>query len=118
MTGIFDAEEFAAKAFDQHLRDIAATVAAHIDDESLFANLRIVILDEFANAVVTHIGNVDVADLAAGGFAHGFAVVFDPFEIKETGFAGDRAIGDVAGAVHGGLGVDGPLHGTIGLVAE
>src|SRR5690349_12222400 len=63
---------------------------AHVDDEALLADLRIEPLDELADAVAAHVGNVDIADLAAGLFLDIAAVVFDPAVVLEVRFARHR----------------------------
>src|SRR5258707_6201820 len=104
------AEQLTTKALNQHLGNVAATVATDVHNQRFFANLRIVKLDEFTDAGSSHIGNVDVADSAVAGFGDGFAIVSDPIEIDEIAFCGDRRMADVTSAVGGRLGIESELH--------
>src|SRR5579859_272757 len=115
---VLGAQKFAAQTLDDHLRNVAAPVAAHVHDQSQLADLRVVGLDEFADAVIAHVGYVDVADFAAGGFVDGFTIAIDPFEIDQIGLAGDGPVSDFVGAFERGPGIHGPLHWAVGLVAE
>src|SRR5215471_13054216 len=94
VAGKIHAKQFAAQALDEHAGDVAAAVASHVHNQGLLADLRVVGLDEFADAVFAHIRDVNVAGLVIGSFGYEFAVVVDPFEIEKIGFAGDRTIGD------------------------
>ena len=58
----------AAQALEDELVDEAAAVVADVDDHPFFANLRQELLHEFVEAGSFHIGQVDVADAAVGGF--------------------------------------------------
>src|SRR5437764_11316838 len=78
---IIYAEQLAPQPFDQHARNVAAAIRAHIDNQCLLVDLRIVPFDEFANAVGAHIGNVNVTHAAGGRFFDLLAIVRDPIEI-------------------------------------
>ena len=47
----FDAEQLAAQPLDEHSRNVAAAVGAHVHDQPFLADLRVVPLDELADAV-------------------------------------------------------------------
>ena len=84
---------------DKHLRNIAAAIATNVHNQCFLANLRIVELQEFADAGRAHVGNMNVADASIGSFRDGIAIVIDPIQIDEISFRGDRAVADAPGAV-------------------
>jgi hypothetical protein len=112
------AEQIAAQAFNQHLRNVSAAIAADIDNQGFLADLRIVILDEFADAVSAHVGDVKVAHFAVGSVGDELAVVGNPVKIDQICLAGDGAIRNGVRALRSCLGIDGELNGTISLVAQ
>ena len=93
----------AAQPLDEHARDVAAAVEAVVHNERFFLELRVVPLDELADAVGVHVRHVQVADAAVRQFVHHFPVAGYPVEIDELGFVGNRAIGDGARALLIGL---------------
>ena len=78
-------------------RDVAAAVAADIDDQGFLANLGVEILDELVEALGAHVGDMEVADLAVGGLADVLDVVLDPVVVVELLLAGDGDDGDGRG---------------------
>ena len=83
VAGDADHGDLAAQPFDQHRRDVAAAVAAHVDDQGLLGDLRIEVLDEFVQAGGVHVGDVQVADLAAGRVVDLLDVAFHPVVVIE-----------------------------------
>ena len=88
-----------AQPLDQHARHVAAAVGAVVDDQALFANLRVIPLDEFADAVGAHVRHVDIADAAARQFVHPAAVGRHPIEVHQLLLIGDGTVSDGAGAL-------------------
>ncbi len=101
-----DHDECAPEPLDHERRNEAAAVAAHIDDQRLFADLREVKLGEFVQAGLAHVGNVNVADFAAGFLGHIIDVLLHPRAVIERRFVGRGHDGDVARAIVARLGVD------------
>ena len=113
---IVEREHLSAQPLDQHLRDIAAAVRAHVDDEALFSNLAVVPFYELADARRAHVGNVNVADTAARHLRNLFAVRDHPVEVNQIALIGDRTIRHGPGARHRRLLVDRQLHRAVGFV--
>ena len=57
-------QQLAPQPLDKHLRHVSAAIVADIDDHPFFADLRIIPLDELADALCLHVGDVDIADAA------------------------------------------------------
>ena len=98
IAGGVHAGEDAAEALEDDLIDEAAAVVAHVEDKALLADLREKLLDEFVEAGGFHVGEIDVADFAAGGLLDFFAIGVDPIEFAEAEFGGDGPDDDVARA--------------------
>jgi len=75
------AEEALVEAHDYPLGDVAAAVAASVNDEAFFADLGVIPFDEFVGAGAAHVGDVEVADFAAGGFGDAVVVGEDGVEV-------------------------------------
>ena len=60
-----DHDERAPEPLDDERRNKAAAIAAHIDDKRFLADLRKVLLGEFVQARLAHVGDMDIADFAA-----------------------------------------------------
>src|SRR6185503_3075997 len=80
---VVEAQHFSSQSLDQHARNVAAAICAHIYDQSLLANLRVVPLDKLANTGGSHIGNVNVANAPSGRLIHFAPVPIDPIQINQ-----------------------------------
>src|SRR6185295_19302506 len=98
--------------------DVAAAIGAHIDNQRFLVELRVVPLDEFADPVGAHIGNVNVTNAAISGFVDPLAVLVDPVEIDQIRFVGNGTIRDNARAFHRRPAVYGQRNGIVGLIAQ
>ena len=94
-----DHDERAPEPLDDERRNKAAAISAHIDDESFLFDLREVLLGEFVQARLAHVGDVDIADFAVGFLADFIDVLLHPGFVIERRFVGGRHNGDVARAV-------------------
>ena len=83
-------QQAAVQPLDDHARDVAAAVGAVVDQQRFFAKLRIIPLDELANAVLAHVRQVHIADAAVRQLVHAAAVLLHPVEIQQVGFARQR----------------------------
>ncbi len=117
-TGEVNGQQLASQPLDEHLRHVAASIVTDVDDQSLLADLRVEPLDELADAIGPHVGEVDVADPAAAQAGHPLTVARDVCEITQVGLGGDRLECESPGAFPLGPRVDGHLHGPISLVAQ
>jgi len=106
------------KALDEHLRNVAAAVAPHVDNESVSADLRIIELYEFADAGSAHVRNVDVTNAPVGGFQDRLAVASDPVEIDQIALGGDGPVADPPRAIRGRLRIERELHRPVGFVEQ
>ena len=91
---------------------------AHVHDHALAADLAVVPLDELADAVRAHVGDVEVADPAAGRFFDPPPVRLDVVQIDERVLVGDRLERHLPGAFERGLAVHGELDRPVRLVEE
>jgi hypothetical protein len=86
---------------EQELRHVAAAVPAHVDDQARAVDLVAICAMELGVAVRAHVGEVQIADLAAGLVADARAVRFDPVAIAQRRVVrqrGDRNLPAGAGA--------------------
>ena len=113
-----DHDQGAPEPLDDQRRDEAAAVAAHIDDERFFANLRKVELGEFVQPRLSHVGNVNVADFAAGFLRHFIDVLLHPGPVIERRFIGRRDDSNVSRAIVARLGIDSQNDLFIGRADE
>src|SRR6185369_9978268 len=85
----------------------AAAVVAHVDNHSLFADLRKVLFDEFIQPRASHIREIDVADAPIAGGINLFAIALDPGQFAEAVFIRHRLYLHGVGAILRRFGVDG-----------
>ena len=118
IAGVIESQHDAAQPLDDHARNVAAAVGAIVDQERFLAQLRVIPLDEFADARLAHVGQVHVADPAVREFIHFAAVLFHPVEVDQIGLAGQRAVGDLARSGQRGRGVQRQLDRRVAGVAQ
>src|SRR5262249_50172253 len=99
-----------AQALDQHGRDIAAAVGAHVDDERFLFQLRIEVLDELVEAIALHVGHMEIANLASGRVADLLDVALYPAVVAQVGLAGDGNDDNLSAALFLRLGVELERH--------
>src|SRR5260370_21090984 len=104
--GSEDSKELALEFFRVEVGDLAAGVAALVDDDAVFVELAGELFIEGDDAGDGGVWHVHVADAAVGGFGDFAAIGFDPVEIVRTVLAGNGLYGDFRGAVSGRLGVE------------
>src|SRR5262249_32974463 len=81
--------ERAAQAFEDKLIDEASAVVADVEDDAFLADLREVLLYEGVEAGVAHVGDVDIADLAAAQLIDFLTVALDHIELVQVELVGD-----------------------------
>ncbi len=101
-----DGQELALEFFRVEVGDLAAGVAALVDDDAVFVELGAELFIEGDDARDGGVWHVHVADAAVGSFGDFAAIGFDPVQIVRTIFAGNGLYGDFPGAVSGRLGVE------------
>src|SRR6185437_930075 len=88
----------------------AAAVVAHVDNHSLFADLREVLFDEFIQPRTSHIREIDVADASVAGSINLFPIALDPGKFPQVEFIRHGLYLHGASAILGGFGIDGQSH--------
>ena len=96
----------------------APTVVANVEDQTLLANLREVLLDELVEAFVAHVGQINVAHAALGRGVHLLAIGLNHIEFAQFELVRDRLHLHRARTVVGRLRVDGQRDRLIGGVDE
>src|SRR5512141_2494447 len=104
--GHLDHDHLPDEPVDDHRRDVAAAVAADVDDQGFLAQLGIEMLDELVEAVDAHVRDVDVADLAARGLVDLGDVRLHPVVVVKRVLGLDGHDDGVAGALAVGAGRD------------
>ena len=89
------------QTLDEHRRYISTAVATVIHDEGFLVELRIIVAGELLQTFSAHVGNVDVADLAAGKFVDLADIVLDPLVMHEGIFVSYRFDNHLAAAGSG-----------------
>jgi len=79
--------ERALEPVDDHVAHEAAAVEALVDDHGLQAGLRVPVGGELHQAGLHHVGQVQVADAAAGGLEHRLAVALHPRAVTQAPLA-------------------------------
>src|SRR5438105_4795970 len=105
ITGGIHAGENSAEALEDQFVHKAAAVVPNIYDETLFANLRKILLYEFVEARAAHIWQIDIADFAAGGRIHLLAIGLNHLQFAELILVVDGFDLDVARAIFRRLGI-------------
>jgi len=65
-------------------------IVAFIDDQAVFANLRVQIFVEHDDAGDACVRHMHVADAAAGGFLNNLAARFDPVDVTQLNLTANR----------------------------
>src|ERR1700726_897837 len=112
------ARQHAPEPFKDNLVHKAAAVKAHVEDQTLLANLGKELAHELIEPVVLHIGDVDVAHAAIAGEIDFTAVGFYPVELAQMEFARNRPHHHVAGPLLGGRVIDRECYGLAGSVKK
>src|SRR6266481_10114338 len=100
-----DHHQRAPQSLDHKRRDKAAAVAANINNERVFPDLRKVKLRELVEAGLAHVGNVQVTNLAAGFLRHVIDVLLHPIDVIKWCFVVSGHNGHVSRAVVGRFGI-------------
>ncbi len=109
------ADPQAEQLLDQQLRDVAASVEPHVDDEALADHLDREGAMELRIPTRTHVGDVDIPRPSVGGLVHRGTICLDPIAVAQDRLGAERLDGHLAllasSALHGEL--DGP-SGPVG----
>jgi hypothetical protein len=81
-------------------------------------DLRVVPLDEFADPILAHVGNMDVGDAPSGRIVNPLPVLLDHLEIHEVRLVADRIEGHLATRIALGGSAQRQGHRAIRLVTE
>ena len=73
-----DHDERASQTLDHQRRHEAAAIAANIDNQRVFPDLREIKLGEFVQAGTAHVWNVQITDVAVGFFRDVIDVLLNP----------------------------------------
>ncbi len=103
---------------DDVLGDIPPAVEAVIEDHPRLVPLGVVVAPELGEAVARHVGEKNIADLAAGVLLHVVPQVLHPVEEAQPVFALHRDDDHLAGALQRGALVQGEGHLPAGLVLQ
>src|SRR6266700_3389342 len=95
IAGGIHAGKNSAQTFEDEFIHESATVVADINDQALFPNLREILLNKCVKTGTSHIRQVNVADLAAGGCVYLLAVGFNHVEFAQIVLVVDRLDLDV-----------------------
>ena len=79
-------------------RNVAAAVAALVDNEPFFAALRVVPLDELVSAVRAHVGNVNIAESSVARFRNASLTIENKIQVTKVRFVVNRFIGGLPGS--------------------
>src|ERR1019366_7385687 len=112
------AGKHAAEALEDNLIDEAATVVTHVENHSLFANLREILLDEGVQPGRAHVGQVDISNAASAGLLHLAPVGLNPVQFVQADLVGNRPHYYIVGALHRGFAVDRQRHRLVDGVDE
>ena len=87
----FHAGKHAPQTLKDNLIDKAAAVVAHIEDHSLFANLRKILFYKLVQPAGAHVGQINVSNAAATGLLDFAAVGLDPVQFMQAEFTREWA---------------------------
>jgi hypothetical protein len=102
-----------AQALEDELVDESAAVITDIDDHALLAELREKLLYESIETGGTHIGQIDIADLAMSSLVHFLAVGFHPIQFTQAIFVGNWLHLNSMSAVRRSLRIDSEGDGFV-----